>query len=259
MKRPLVIIGLGEMGGIFARGFLRLSHPVYPVVRGMDMAIEAEEIPPPALVLVAVAEGDLSPVLASLPHPWRNRIALLQNELLPRDWESQGLENPTVISAWFEKKKGQEAKVIIPSPTYGPHAPLLHDALATLDIPSVVLADRETLLFELIRKNLYILTSNICGLKAGGTVGELWERHPKLAAGVANEILEVQEWLAGVSVDRARLIQAMVEAFKADPEHRCMGRNAPRRLRRTLEIAEQAGLEAHHLRRLAEAPGTGSM
>jgi len=33
------------------------------------------------------------------------------------------------------------------------------------------------LLYELVRKNLYILTINIAGLKTGGTVGELWGKH----------------------------------------------------------------------------------
>ncbi len=253
MKRPVVIVGLGQMGGVFARGFLRLGHPVYPIVRGMDMAIEAEQVPPPELVLIAVPEDDLAPILAALPEPWRDRVALLQNELLPPDWERQALENPTVISVWFEKKPGQEAKVILPSPIYGPQAQLLHDALATLDIPSVILEDRQQLVFELVRKNLYILTSNICGLETGGTVGSLWEQHRALAQDVATELLDIQEWLVGAPMDRPALIQAMAAAFRADPEHRCMGRSAPQRLRRTLQIADRAGLPVAHLRELARA------
>lgn len=253
MKQAVVVVGMGEMGAVFARGLLRLGHPVYPIVRGMDMAIEAEQIPPPELVLIAVAEGDLPPVLAALPHPWRDRVALLQNELLPRDWEHQGLEHPTIVSVWFEKKPGQEAKVILPSPVYGPRARLLHEALATIGIPSVILQDRDQLVFELVRKNLYILTSNICGLETGGTVGDLWDRHRQLAEAVANELLEIQESLVGAPVDRPGLIRAMVAAFRADPEHRCMGRSALQRLRRTLESADRAGLSVAQLRKLAEA------
>ncbi len=33
MNAPVVLIGVGEMGGVFARGLLRLGHPVYPVPR----------------------------------------------------------------------------------------------------------------------------------------------------------------------------------------------------------------------------------
>ena len=109
MNRTIALVGVGEMGGVFARGFLRAGHPVYPVTREMDMAAAAVAVPDPALVLVAVAEGDLHAVLSELPERWRDRVGLLQNELLPRDWQRHGLENPTVISVWFEKKKGQDA------------------------------------------------------------------------------------------------------------------------------------------------------
>ena len=86
-----------------------------------------------------MAEKDLHQVLNQIPAVWRDRLILLQNELLPHDWQQHELHNLTVISVWFEKKKGQDAKVIVPSPAYGPHAGLVHDALAHLDIPVQVL------------------------------------------------------------------------------------------------------------------------
>ena len=36
MKSPVVLIGIGEMGAVFARGFLRAGYPVYPVTRQTD-------------------------------------------------------------------------------------------------------------------------------------------------------------------------------------------------------------------------------
>jgi len=36
-KEPVVVIGMGEMGSVFARGLLRLGHPVYPVGRDDNM------------------------------------------------------------------------------------------------------------------------------------------------------------------------------------------------------------------------------
>jgi hypothetical protein len=120
MNAPVVLIGVGEMGGVFARGLLRLGHPVYPVTRATPMADVAAAVPRPALVLVAVAEADLQSVLRDLPATWRDRAGLLQNELLPGDWPM--LADPTVISVWFEKKAGQDAKVVIPSPVFGPRA-----------------------------------------------------------------------------------------------------------------------------------------
>lgn len=85
MKSATVIIGIGEIGGVFARGFLRLGHPVYPVSRNLAMETVAQEVPRPAIVLIAVAEADLHPVLQQIPDSWQNHLALLQNELLPRD------------------------------------------------------------------------------------------------------------------------------------------------------------------------------
>ncbi len=37
MKNP-VVVGIGEIGSVFAHGFLRLGHPVYPVVPNVEMA-----------------------------------------------------------------------------------------------------------------------------------------------------------------------------------------------------------------------------
>ncbi len=250
MKQATVIIGIGEMGGVFARGFLRTGHPVFPVLRGMDMDQEARQIPPPALVLVAVAEGDLHGVLSALPGAWRGRCGLLQNELLPRDWEAHGLEEPTVVVVWFEKKPGQEVKVILPSPVYGPQAGLIARALGALDIPTEVLTERDRLLFELVRKNLYILTTNLCGLQTGGTVGELWRDHQGFAREIGNEILDIQQALTGRALDREALFAALVQAFEADPGHGCTGRSAPARLARALRSAEQLGLAVPALRRL---------
>jgi hypothetical protein len=247
MKDPVVLIGVGEMGGVFARGLLRLGHPVHPVTRRIPMEDVAAAVPAPALVLVAVAEGDLQSVLRDLPEPWRDRAGLLQNELLPADWSS--LADPTVISVWFEKKPGQDAKVIIPSPVYGPRAALLADALGAIGIPARQLAKPDELLFELVVKNLYILTSNIAGLRVGGTVAELWDRHRDFASAVAEDVIALQEVLTGHSFDRAALVEGMIAAFRGDPVHQCLGRSAPARLERALA---HAGVHGLHLPVLEE-------
>jgi ketopantoate reductase len=251
MKTPVVVIGIGEMGGVFARGLLRTGHPVYPVTRDIDMAEVARELPDPALVLVAVAENDLHSTLEQLPPTWHSRIALLQNELLSRDWEQHDLKQPTVISVWFEKKPGQDAKVLIPSPVYGPQAGILQASLAAIGIPARVLADASELLFELVLKNVYILTTNCAGLVTGGSVSELWATHRELAAAVAREVISIQEALTGRSFDADALITGMLAAFDGDPDHNCMGRSAPARLARALQQADAAGLAVPHLREIA--------
>ncbi len=257
MQEPVVVIGIGEMGGVFTRGLLRTGHPVYPVSRRSNIDAYARTVPDPALVLVAVGEKDLHPVLESLPTVWRDRLGLLQNELLPRDWQRHGITNPTVISVWFEKKKGHDYKVLVPSPVFGPRAAILEEALESLDIPCWEVASEEEMEYELVRKNVYILTTNICGLVVGGDVDTLWQRHQDLARAVADEVMDIQAWLVGHEVERERLIEGMVEAIQGDLHHQCMGRSAPARLARAIEIADEAGLAVPKLRDIqaqAKAP-----
>ena len=265
MKKAIVIIGIGEIGSVLARGFLRSGHPVYPITRDMDIDVEANNIPDPEVVLIAVGEAALPDMLARIPEQWRSRVALIQNELLPTDWEQQGYSNPTVISVWFEKKKGQDVKVVVPSPVYGPHAQLLADALQALDIPNTTLDDEDQLLFELVRKNYYILTTNIAGLKTGGSVSELWGDHEVFARSVTADIYKLQSHLVGETpvvgeklvaskaLDHDKLIDAMVVAFEGDPDHQCMGRSAPARLERALQIADKAGLAVDVLQGIKDA------
>jgi len=248
--REVVIVGLGQLGRVFAGGLLRSGFCVVPVNRGDDMAALAVEHPAPELALVAVAEPDLQDAIAALPMTWRSCVGLIQNELLPRGWQAHNIENPTVISVWFEKKKGTDAKPLISSPAAGPGADLLVQALNSIDIPAHEVGAGDELLFELVRKNVYILTTNVAGLKTGGTVSELWQNHQEFARQVANEVMDIQDWLTGVKHDREKLIAGMLEAFEGDPNHGCTGRSAPARLSRALLHADEAGLAVPVLRSL---------
>ena len=238
MKQPVVIIGLGEIGELFAHAFLKLGHPVFPVLRTTSMSDLAASVPDPALVLVAVTEDSLQSVLADLPTPWRSSVALVQNELLPRDWQPHVPQDPTVIVVWFDKKKGRPLVSVLPTLAVGVRAPMVVDALQRVGIPARVI-DPDERLFEMVRKNLYILTINIAGLRSGGNVSELWQQHRTLATGVAHEILDIQASLAAQSLPREALIEAMVEAFEGDPQHICLGRSGPGRLDRARRQAHE--------------------
>jgi hypothetical protein len=128
---------------------------------------------------------------------------------------------------------------------------LLVDALATVGIEAFEVTDPDDIMYELVRKNLYIITMNVGGLISGGTVHDLWYNHRQLAEQVAGDVLDVQEWLTGSRLDRERLLAGMVEAIDADPEHGTTGRSAPARLRRAIGYADQAGLDVLELRRIA--------
>ncbi len=249
-KDPVIVIGLGEMGSVFARSILKSGYPVFPASRDTNLDELAKTIPNPAMVLVAVGESDLQACLKKIPSDWNNCIALLQNELLPRDWQPHNFNNPTVISVWFEKKKGQDSKVLISSPCFGEKASLLVNALATLDIPAHETHSFEEMEQELLIKNVYILTTNISGLVTKGNVRDLWNNHNELALEVANEVMDIQASLVGHKLNREKLITGFKTGIDGDPAHMCMGRSAPGRLVRALEQADTAGLKIKKLREI---------
>ncbi len=253
MNKPIVVLGIGELGSVFSRAFLRNNYPVYPITRQTNVDELVETIDP-EMVLVCTAEADLQSALASIPAAWKDRVAMMQNELLPRDWTPHGFANPTVISVWFEKKKGMDSKVLISSPAYGPKAQILADSLALIDIPAHAVADEQALLFELVLKNLYILTTNIAGLaiEAGANVDDLRNNHLALMREVSSDVLALQAALTGQSFSESDLEAGMIKAFEGDLEHGCMGRSAPARLDRALALATELGVEVPALQRIKD-------
>ncbi|MDY6993333.1 MAG: hypothetical protein SVR94_12135 [Pseudomonadota bacterium] len=249
MNAPVVIIGIGELGSVLARGFLRIGVAVYPLTRSMSIQEAVEHYPQPQLVLVAVAEEDFSSVLTQIPPVWHDRIALLQNELLPQDWH--GLPQPTVMVVWFEKKPGQEVSILLPTMVYGPATPLITEALTALQIPAQKLATETDMIYELIRKNVYIFTVNIAGLVVDESVGSLWQQQQTLIQQVAEEIIAIQAGLTGsISLDRNRLLAGLEEGIYADLKRKSRGRTAPERLKRALKHADEVGLAVPKLREI---------
>lgn len=251
MNKPIVVLGIGELGSVFSRAFLRNNYPVYPITRATDIDELSSSIDP-EMILVCTAEGDLQSALSSIPNKWKDRVAMMQNELLPRDWETHNFSNPTVISVWFEKKKGMDSKVLISSPAFGPKAQILADSLALIDIPAHAVANEDELLFELVLKNLYILTTNIAGLaiKSGANVDDLRNNHLDLMRKVSTDVLKLQESLTGKTFNESELEQSMIKAFEGDLEHGCMGRSAPARLDRALELAKEFKLKVSTLQKI---------
>ena len=256
MKSPCALIGIGEIGGVLARGLLRTGRPVFPITRAMPLTATLEALadsqPDLDAVIVAVAEKDLQPTLEQIPARLKERLVLIQNELLPRDWEAHDIAQPTVASIWFEKKPGRVAKVLIPTPIWGPKRDVLIEALKAVDIPARPVDSAAAMLEQLVIKNVYILTTNIAGLITGGTVEALWRNNQALAREVAGEVIAIQEKLTGQRLDPERLIEGMLEGFHGDPAHQCMGRSAPARLQRALEQAETLDVDTPKLKQIAD-------
>ena len=244
------MVGLGQMASVLGFGFLRLGRPVVPVTRTMSMATVASEVPSPELVVIAVGERELKGVLRDLPDAWRDRVALLQNELRPSTWQPHALEGPTILSAWFEKKKGMDVRVLRASSAFGPGAPLFCSALGAIDVPCTAAAP-EDLVHELARKNLYILTVNIAGLIIDVSVGVLWKQHRRTVDEVFEDLFRLEERLLGTSLDRAEQERSLAESIEAAPERRARGRTAAERLARVLDQAQTLNLS---LPSLSEIP-----
>lgn len=255
MRPDVVLIGIGEMGGVLARGLLRDGCTVHPVTRETNVAELARDVPAPERVVVAVGEDDLAGALAAMPNGWRDRLVLLQNELLPSSWTRHGIATAsvTVLVAWFEKKKGRDVTAILPSPVYGPGADRLAAALTRVEVPTRVIGDDE-LVYELVRKNLYILVANLAGLARSDaiSVGELWNEEREIVEEVMDEVLALQEALAGVVLPRARLRAGVQQAVDADPQHGARGRSAGARLKRAVEAARRLGIGVPRLEALGE-------
>lgn len=248
-----IVIGLGELGKTFASGLLMLGSPVVPVLRQHDLTEMAQTYPTPHSVWVCVAEKELPKLLASMPITWQDKLVLIQNELLPADWQQHGLRNPTIISVWFEKKAGKAHQVVLPSVVFGPLAELVVRVYTKLALPARTLSNESELLYELVLKNLYIQTSNIAGLAVGGTTSELVEQHAHLMNAVASDVIALQEALTQTKFDHLQLMESLKAAFYGDPNHGCMGRSTPARLARALMLADQHQLDLPTIRTIKSA------
>ena len=239
---PIVIVGLGQMGRVFAKGFLCAGYPVYPVTSGMSMAEAAAQMTAPGFVLLAVPENILPDVLDQVPSVWKDKLGLLQNELLPHVWEAAGIQAPTTMAVWFEKKKGKTVHVFQPTQVQGPHADLVRIGLGAAGIACDVVEDDAAMVTELVKKNLYVLTINIAGLVVGGTTGELWTNHSDLVGRISHDVLDVMDRLTGRASDREAMMAFMEHILLSVPDHECRGRVAQDRLQRMVATGKAQGL-----------------
>ncbi|MEM6960576.1 MAG: hypothetical protein AAF550_02390 [Myxococcota bacterium] len=256
MMQEAVVVGLGQMGAVFAHGLLRIGQSVHPVNRGSCLSElasrwEDDEAAKPSVVVLSVSEDALDDVLSSIPAAVQDRLVLLQNELLPHRWKRHQL-SPTVAVVWFEKKSNTGLRQIVPTKVFGAQAGVVKKVLCSIGIEVIAQESHDGLVGALVAKNLYILTSNIAGIMVEGTVSGLLHAHRTLAEDVAAEVLALQQRRCTEALDAALALECMWEAFERDPEHRCRGRSAPERLRRALEQGAQLGVELPVLTRISQ-------
>ncbi len=253
--RNVAIIGLGQLGSLFAQAFLRCGFSVTPVLR--EQTVGQTITGSPELIVCAVGEDDVASVLEQVPDTLLDRVVLLQNELRPAVWFEryafQHVKGPTLCIIWFEKKGDRPAHVVLPSVLFGPRTDLMKQAFGRLDLPARVAQNEIELQHELALKNLYILGLNFTGLAGRQRAGELL-REPSELDVLVPELLALEQTgltRLGISVtlDGGALRADLNRAIAADPEHGCAGRSAPARLARTLGIAEGWGVDLPWCRR----------
>lgn len=248
-SRAVVVVGMGQLGALFARAWLERGRPVVPLLRTSDPS-ELASLRPEA-TLVAVGEAALPSALESLPVSLTQSAVLVQNELLPCSWLGK-LSEPTVAVVWFEKKGDRPPHSIRPSVLHGPRAALVAEALERLELPFQLAAAEQERDHALVVKNLYILLLNLAGLRTGGSAGELLEGAPELVSALSRELVQHQSALLGRSLQLEPLMADVREAIHADPQHGCRGRSAEERLARVLSQARAHGLTLPTVEALAQ-------
>lgn len=249
IAETIAIVGAGQLGSLFASLLAARGAMVVVVRRGerVDPGLALDR------VIVAVGEDDLDAVLASLGPAQRERVVLVQNELVPATWQAHGISDPTVVVVWLEKKGDRAPHVVLPSPIAGPWAETLARVMTDAGLPAEVI-DRALLPAALLDKNVYILVSNLAGMvqPPGTTTAGLLEL-PALETTmrVLADVLAVESARLGVPIDADLASAALVRAFLADPAHVATGRSAPKRLGRTLARAERLGIDTPELREIA--------
>ncbi|MBI5497609.1 MAG: hypothetical protein HY904_21540 [Deltaproteobacteria bacterium] len=239
--QELVVLGLGQLGELFAVAALRHGMRVSPVRRTSPRPLPWNAWARGAPILVAVAEDALAPSVAELPPERLADVILLQNELFPSTWRTLELRTPTIMVPWFNRKNDQPVQVGPPTRVRGPHAALVRDLHAALRLPCELLSDDTALAAALAGKYAFIVTVNALGLKEDRTVSAWWRADPALVDALLRESAALAALLVDAAVaDRAyHLARDGVELHQALSAR---GRSSRARVQRALARAHSRGM-----------------
>jgi len=265
--RDLIVVGIGELGSLYANAALKRGLRVTPLTRAQDPASTLLEAPADTPVLVAVGEADLDAALQSLPAERLASLILLQNELFPSHWARFTRSTPTVMVPWLLKKKGEPLLVARSTPVYGRHAPLVVELHAALGFSAEALPDEAALRQAIVDKYAFILTVNALGLLEDLSLGEWSNKDPAQVGALAREAAQLGARLVTAranddgpeQIPASELERIDVDASIAQVElgmramaaMRARGRTAKARLERALSNAARFGLVTPALARAA--------
>lgn len=253
MSSVVAIVGMGQLGRLFAEGLCASGVGVVPVLRTQQLTTQSALLTSsPEVVLVAVGERDLDAALASIPDALRDRVALLQNDLCLV--EHRFSAPPTVAVVWVERKPGKTTRALASTPVGGPHAAVLTRALTAIGLPAHVVDD-EALATALVTKNVFIAVTNLVGSVPDWrceTTGALLDTDPAFLTDLVDEALAVETARWARSFDHLAVLQAVRAACAADLAHVCAGRSAPARITTFAARAQRLGVDAPNFAHAAE-------
>lgn len=246
-----LLIGPGQLGRAIGGGLLSCGVCLDVALRDSHIETWYQY----DFVMMAVGEKDFESAVLSVPREARNKLVLLQNDLVPSSWRALDVMHPTVLVVWFEKKKGKPAQVVRTSELAGPHAALFARAFESIDMPARVITEAECVR-ALVVKNLYILASNAMGLRlGGGTTGSLVGEHREETTRLLRELCALERTRLNADenalLEDAALLEETFAAFASDPQHGLLGRTAKERVERALMRAREAGVTVAMLREFA--------
>lgn len=247
--RDAAVVGLGQLGQMYAGALLNQGYRVTPVVRATPRPLELG-LAPEAPVLVSVGEDALDAALSELVAAGLGqRVMLLQNELFPATWKKHPTAHPTVMVVWTNRKKGVPL-VGAPTRVFGPLADLVVRMHAALEIPCEVLPDEHALNTELCAKYAFIVAVNALGVSEPRTLQEWMEAEPQTVGRVLQDAVSLSAVRVDASVDveeaRRRAHSAMV-ALASIPSR---GRTSWARMERAAAVSQEQHLPVPALRRL---------
>ena len=263
--RDLIVMGIGELGSLYANAALKRGLRVTPVIRNQHPASVLAGTPVETPILVAVGEADLDAALRSLPAERLASSILLQNELFPSHWSRFTRSTPTVMVPWLLKKKGEPLLVARSTPVYGRHAPLMVELHGALGFAAEELPDEGALRQAIVDKYAFILTVNALGLLEDLSLGEWSNKDPAQVEALAREAALLGARLVSVPgngdppeqppanevarIDVDASIAQVQLGMRAMAAMRARGRTAKARVERALQNAVRFGLATPALAR----------
>jgi hypothetical protein len=257
--RDLIVMGLGELGSLYANAALKHGMRVTPLTRKLAPASALSQAPSATPILVAVGEADLDVALESLPSDRRGSLILLQNELFPRQWARFTTHTPTVMAPWLLKKKGEPLLVARSTPVFGQFAPLMVELHQVLGFEAEVLPDEAALHQAIVDKYAFILTVNALGLLEDLSLGDWSTKDPVQVDALAREaallgaklVHEESEMESARPIDIDASVAQVRVGMRAMAAMRARGRTAKSRVERATANAARFGVPVPSLDRAA--------